>query len=344
MALLVAAALFGFLRPAKTLTSQRTTKLAGAERYLALPAVRAGIVRGRRLALVGLLTAGLVGLGGAVVAARPAETTVTQREVANRDVVLCLDISGSMTDTSVETVMAYAAMVEGFEGERVAMSIFNARSVTVFPLTDDYDFLAARLEEMAEFLGMELDPWNEATLLPFLGVLDPNDEASSLIGDGLAMCVELFDHPELERSRSLVFVTDNELNGEPLITLDQAAAMARKAKVKVYAIDPYTHDLPGEARELEAAVLSTGGGFFEAVDAAAVEQVVARITAEQAAPMVLPPLVVVTDHPWFGAVLVALGLVALGAVLAPGQWLKSQLVHRRARRRGLPGNDGGGYV
>jgi len=239
-------------------------------------------------------------------------------------VVLCFDVSGSMAETSVDLVQAYAAMVESFQGERVALSIFNARSVTIFPLTDDYDFMAERLDEMANLLSQEMEPWDEASLLPFLGVLDPRNEASSLISDGLATCVDQFDHPELTRSRSIVFASDNEFNGEPLITLDQAAAMARQANVKVYAIDPFTDTLPREAEELQAAVLSTGGAFFRAVDAAAVKQVVAQITAEQAAPIALPPQQVVTDHPWFGALLVALGLVALAGTLVPWGWLSGR--------------------
>jgi len=316
----VSAAVVGYWWPVKPLSGKRTIKLAGTQRYLALPAVRLGIARGRWFAVLGLVAAVVIGLGATIVAARPADQHLVRREVSNRDVVLCLDVSGSMEETAVDLANAYRAMVGGFNGDRVALSIFNARSVSVFPLTDEYEFLEEKLAEIATWLGEPIDWENDASILPWLGVIDWEGEYSSLISDGLANCIDMFDRPEETRSRSVVLSTDNEYNGEPLVTMDQAVAMARQAGVKVYAINPYAKELPGEARELAEAATATGGAFFEAYDSATVNQVVQQISAQQATSIQLPPRRIVTDRPTFGAVILGLGGLGLALVAAPWTW------------------------
>ena len=47
-------------------------------------------------------------------------------------------------------------LVSHFRGERIALSIFNSTSRTVFPLTDDYDLVSSQLTKAADALrGVE---------------------------------------------------------------------------------------------------------------------------------------------------------------------------------------------
>ena len=46
-------------------------------------------------------------------------------------------------------------MVDTFEGERVALTIFNSTSRTVFPLTNDYDLIKRELEEDLEAIDFD---------------------------------------------------------------------------------------------------------------------------------------------------------------------------------------------
>jgi len=324
LAAIVVAGVLGYRRPSRHPSPGQAVRLAGAAKYLDLPAVKAGIDRGRRSAIATLVLAAVTASGATLVAARPVERQDITAEVRNRDVVLCLDVSGSMAETNLGLIEAYLALVEGFRGERVALSIFNARSVTVFPLTDDYDFMRTKLEEVSRMIEASQEDFIGS--LALLATLDPVGDYSSLIPDGLATCVLMFDKQDEQRSRSIVFATDNELNGTPLVTMAEAVAYANQMKAKVYAIDPASEISRLEARELEEAALATGGQFFDAYDLDTIDEVIRRIAAEQAAPIKLPPRTVVTDLLGLGAWLIGLGTVALVVVLT---WSVGQVRRRR---------------
>lgn len=134
----------------------------------------------RTLAIGGLAAA--IGLVAIVGAARPQARTVISQERDNRDIVLCLDVSGSMIDVDAQVVDRFRQLAEGFKGERLSLVIFNSSAVPVFPLTDDYQFISDELAKAASALRT-LDPQDPF----FAGTL--NGEGSSLIGDGRPACV-----------------------------------------------------------------------------------------------------------------------------------------------------------
>jgi hypothetical protein len=301
--------------------------LAGTERYLALPAVQKAVRRSLAGGVAALAGVALLAAGAALVAARPVSELRIRETVSNRDVVLCLDVSGSMSEVAAEVVEEMATMVDGFDGDRVALSVFNARSVTVFPLTDDYGFLRERLDQVGQLLRP--NPWSmSGTDFPLDGLVDPDLEASSLIGDGLAMCADLFDQPGVARSRTIIFATDNENNGVPLVSLEDAAKLATQRGARVFALYPYFFSQP-EGDELEKAVQSTGGAMYKLDDAEAAGQVVRQVAEQAATPMERPPTVVKTDHPGFGAALAGAGVAVLAGLGAGRLW------GRFRSRRGL---------
>ena len=69
-------------------------------------------------------------------------------EVTSRDIMLCLDVSGSMVEYNRSVLEQFGRLLENFDGERVGLTIFNASAVTVFPLTTDYGFIT---DEFAKF-------------------------------------------------------------------------------------------------------------------------------------------------------------------------------------------------
>ena len=172
-------------------------------------------------------------LGGAALigAARPVDVTIDRPEARNRDVVLCLDISGSMAAYDAELVRTFMTLVTQFEGERIGLVIFNSSAATVFPLTDDYDFIRDELDIALRALAgdPEVDYFFAGTF---------NGLGTSLIGDGLTSCVSSFDRIDTRRARSVIFATDNELAGRPIIELDEAIELAKLRSVRVYGLNP----------------------------------------------------------------------------------------------------------
>ena len=192
-------------------------------------------------------------LGGAALigAARPVDVTIDRPEARNRDVVLCLDISGSMAAYDAELVRTFMTLVTQFEGERIGLVIFNSSAATVFPLTDDYDFIRDELDIALRALAgdPEVDYFFAGTF---------NGLGTSLIGDGLTSCVSSFDrrHPT---SPLGVFATDNELAGRPIIELDEAIELAKLRSVRVYGLNPEESGHDEQAVEMRALVKSTAG-------------------------------------------------------------------------------------
>ncbi|NHA00440.1 hypothetical protein G5V59_11235 [Nocardioides sp. W3-2-3] len=115
--------------------------VAHAARLRALPRYRA-LVR-RQVAIGACLSlAALVACAGAIVlGGRVQERQTLTADERSRDIVLCLDASGSMAEVDAEVVREFRTIVGGLRGERVGLTIWSGVAITIFPLTDDYDFV-----------------------------------------------------------------------------------------------------------------------------------------------------------------------------------------------------------
>jgi Ca-activated chloride channel family protein len=153
--------------------------LANTELLRTLPEYRRAVRRQRWLVAGGVALVGLLAVAAVLGAARPVQRVTLVDQKDNRDIVLCLDVSGSMIDVDAAVVSTFLRLAEGFRGERISMVIFNSSAVPVFPLTDDYDFVGDQLRRAQRSLTLidGKDPFFAGTL---------NGAGSSLIGDGLA--------------------------------------------------------------------------------------------------------------------------------------------------------------
>lgn len=283
--------------------------VARADRVRALPGYQAA-VRRQRVVLSSLVVLGLAALAvTGFIAARPQSMHFVQPENANRDIVLCLDVSGSMQDVVVETIEVFEKAVTGFEGERIGLTIFNASAVQIFPLTDDYSFVQRELARIkASFDFTESYPEHWAGTLSGPG--------SSLIGDGLTSCTIGFGGAGEERSRTIILATDNEEQGAATVSLDEAAAYAKAQQVRVYAINPADASATDESgnpevsAELRQAMRETGGQAYGLRDQTAVPEIIAKVQRQEAKILQGEQKLALADAPnvWIGA-LAAISLV-----------------------------------
>jgi hypothetical protein len=254
------------------------------------------------VALVGILAVAAV-LG----AARPVQRMTLVDQKDNRDIVLCLDVSGSMIDVDAEVVSTFLRLAEGFRGERISMVIFNSSAVPVFPLTDDYDFVSDQLRRAQRSLTLVdgKDPFFAGTL---------NGAGSSLIGDGLATCVRSFDHPELKRARSVILASDNEAAGKSLFTLPEGGQLATTAGIQVYGMNPSDNPSSSAAVEMRQVVESTGGIYFALNDVSAVRRTLEAVTSREATRIPSAPRTVIHDAPGIPIALATLAVLAFLAL------------------------------
>lgn len=256
-------------------------------------------------------------VSGLVLTARPAKVDTVSPEIRNRDIFLCMDISDSVDDLNLNMCDELKKVVKELDGERFGITIFNGQSVLLVPLTTDYEYVLDTLYSLEtafkdsiernsldfDFFADDID-WS-SYYYKYEGTLA--EEGSSFIGDGLASC--LYSFPDLEtnkeRSRMIIFTTDNELNGEPYVTLEEAAGLCKKNDVKVFAIAP--EEVTDESI-FKRAIESTGGGYYKSTASKAYEQLIEDIKKTDTSVMEQTEIRI-TDQPelWFVWLLICMG-------------------------------------
>jgi hypothetical protein len=290
--------------------------VAHVERLRSLPRYRA--LGRRQLVLAALRTAAalVVVLGAVLLIARPVRQVVTEPDRTARDIQLCLDVSGSMDRWNRQVVDGFRRLVADLAGERMGLTIFSGAAVTVFPITDDYEFIMARLDEAEE-------AFRTTDFSYFVGAETP-DKRASQVGDGLVSCVQRFDGDQQgaagERGRAVVLATDNDPQGRSIFSLDEAAHEAIRNGVVVYGIG--TPDLLADPERLSAfrsAAEATGGSLAMLGEETDIEEVVAGIQRLDRARVEQAPQRTRLDDPERAVLLGVVGLVALLAVSLLGR-------------------------
>jgi Ca-activated chloride channel family protein len=246
----------------------------------------------------------VVGIAGLLLAMRPISAQSLQRQSLSRDIMLCLDVSGSMKELDENILRHFVRIAEGLPGDRIGLTIWNGAAISVFPLTEDANYVDGMLEFAVDQLNRGARSF----------VMGTEEGGSSLIGDGLASCVFRFDRLDEERARSIVLATDNALAGEPLVTLSEAAQLAADRGVRVYAVAPAFYITDDDAADLEEAATSTGGSYLTTADDHVVEHVIEQIVVEEAAHLDRPPDVVRDDRPRVLASVAFVGVAIAGMI------------------------------
>lgn len=321
----VGAAIFSYMR---TRAKQEPVDwVAGTSHLRIMRAYQQEQRRTRTTLWTGVVLLVAVSISLAVSAGLPIERKVEHPTLASRDIVLCLDASGSMLPYDGQILRAFSTMTDSFEGERISLQLWSAQSITKFPLTDDYGLAQGVLAEAAKvidegYLGPKGDDYVLVSheLADYLdGIEAPDGERmSSLVGDNLATCVLGFDHLNKERSRTVILATDNEVMGPQIYTTAEAVAFAESHDVDVIALYPGDGGvITAEGEQLKNLVQAAGGSFYNAEDPASIEKIIANIESQQLADLETGGTTVEVDRPEAAMVWAAwsvLGLLGLAAV------------------------------
>lgn len=204
--------------------------------------------------------------------ARPFRSKQTITEIHNRDIFLCLDTSSSMFHVDLEVCDRLKEFVSGLHGERFGITIFNCQTVTLVPLTTDYDYIIEVLDQIKEACQIYIDItekgkfYDTEEMVKYRYIIDGTQSesfnaGSSLIGDGLASTVFQFPNikDDASRTRVIILATDNELWGEPFVQLEEATKLCTKYGIKVFGAAP---EEVVDYDQYRSCVESTGGRLF----------------------------------------------------------------------------------
>lgn len=221
--------------------------------------------------------------------ARPYKTESKQLANYNRDIILCMDISTTCDNLNAELIDKLEEVVKELNGERFGIVIFNTSPVLLCPLTNDYNYILQVLDKVKEGLKMRLDYMNGKILFSDKlyemeayisnGTLVDNDErGSSIIGDGLAAAaLDFYDYEDKpDRTRVIIFSTDNDLLGEEIITLPEAGELCQERDITVFGVGTEKMD-PDQRQMMKDTVEGTGGTFYYGEDKDIVENIVEDI-------------------------------------------------------------------
>ena len=259
-------------------------------------------------------------LASSILTARFIEEKTISNEIYNRDILICMDVSGSMYSQNEAIINAYKEIVKGLKGERFGISIFNSSSFLLLPLTDDYEYIEETLDTLAtsfdynsnydKYKNVDLDTRLYYSNYIWYGTGVDSERGSSLAGDGLASCI--FDFPKIEekRSRTIIFSTDNYVVGSELINVTDASAIAKKRNIKIHSITPITYKNK-ETEELETASKNTGGRLYVFNEGKTVNGVINEIEQEEKSILKGPIKSYIIDYPTVPFIILLISFIAL---------------------------------
>ena len=286
--------------------------IANTSRLRAFPLYIQQVKRYKRLLSVVLGLHAILLIMMIILAGRPSSVAVVSPEVKNRDIVLCLDVSRSMYEYDVEIIKTYRTLARKFDGERLGLVLFDRSPAVIFPLTDDASLIDSKLS----LIEKALTPPGTLEYFDILsGTVVSNGQGSSLIGDGLASCIGRFDKLDSKRSRSIILGTDNQLAGTPIISLPEAAELAKQKDIRVYGIYPNSNkNREAEAAELKRTMLATSGDYYALRDKNTIPNIVQKIAAQDTSRFKGTPRVTRTDQPQlllYGMLIIIISLIII---------------------------------
>lgn len=246
-------------------------------------------------------------LGASLLSSRLIETKTQSNKIYDRDIILCLDVSGSMTNLDEEIIKAYGNIIDNMKGERFGIVVFDNTPYKLLPLTNDYDYAKDVIEKSIKaFKGYEEYDFDASDYI-FEGTRE--GEGSSIIGDGLASCVLSFPKLDEDRSRIIILGTDNEVSGAQVITVPEAGELAKKYKIAVYPLNPF--DYGKQAQELKDIATKTGGKYYSIDDVKQTDDIVKNIEEKEKSLRETSPTSTSVDHPEIPFIIIVISLLGI---------------------------------
>lgn len=215
------------------------------------------------------------------------EETVV-KDKFNRDIMLCIDVSRSMDEVNLNLVDTLIDTVKNMDGERMGITLFNTSPVVLSPLTEDYDYIMECLQNLKKALEIKKTDYDvnadndeRFEYLYYVsyimdGTIYMSDKlGGSLVGDGLAGAAYNFSDDK-DRTKIIIYSTDNEVDGTPTLTIEEAGNLCKSKNITVFGIGT---DImrDEEYDEMKRVVESTRGKMYVAEDKSTVKNIVADI-------------------------------------------------------------------
>jgi len=191
------------------------------------------------------------------------------REIAARDMMLAIDISGSMSQPDFKTAdqrmlqrldgvkQVVHAFIARRKGDRIGLILFGTKAYVQAPFTQDLQTIQMLLDQTEVAMAGE----------------------QTAIGDAIGLAIKAFDTSKADQ-RMLILLTDGN-DTASRVPPAHAAEIARQRGLTIYTIGVGDPEASGENRvdlqTLRDVASTTGGRFFRAENGEQLESVYADI-------------------------------------------------------------------
>jgi Ca-activated chloride channel family protein len=269
----IAIASYWVLAKRKRKPTKSVLPVAHTNRMTNLPEYAAALKRYRLLTVwvVGALTLSL--LAAILLTARPSTVSPVTPMQQSRNIMLCLDASGSVLREDTTLLDRFSTLVSSFNGQRFGLTLFNSSAVTVIPLNDNYPLITEQLKNDAQ--AFKLQKGTTFTELTN-GTLADFSSGTSLASDGLASCMGRMGPSTQHSPQDIILATDNEAYGTPDVSMNQDMALAKQLNIHVFTIDPGVSDptLASDHGELKILAVQTDGVYYKLSDSGTVNSLI----------------------------------------------------------------------
>lgn len=242
-------------------TKQRKTKkavmIAHSKRVKILPEYEKVRKKYRLLLILVAVFFTISTISITISASRPVSVDIVEPDYETRDIMLCIDVSGSQMEAILDVMRYFSNTLSKLKGQRVGIGVFATKAAIVSPLTNDYDALELVFNDI-------VNAYSSSSYNP-LAYADIG--GSSAIGDGIINCTSAFDKLSEEgRAQSIIVATDNFQN-DGVATIQQAGNYLAKYGIVLYGIDTVQESEYASARntridDFRKAVKTTGGLYY----------------------------------------------------------------------------------
>ena len=185
--------------------------------------------------------------------AKPVIYESVELPIKGRDIILNIDLSGSM-DRKLEGVkVAALEFVKQRKNDRIGLVVFGSKAYLYSPLTFDKNIIEGYLRTVQTRMAGKF----------------------TAIGDSIIAAVEHFQNSQQQgKPRALILLTDGE-NTAGKVDVEEATKVAQQQNVKIYTIGL---GRKGES-DLKDIANQTGGLYFRAENTNALKQIYTKIDA-----------------------------------------------------------------
>jgi len=250
-------------------TKQRKTKkavmVAHSKRVKILPEYEKVRKKYRLLLILAAVFFAISTVSITISASRPISVDIIEPDYETRDIMLCIDVSGSQSEAMMDVISYFSNTLSKLQGQRIGIGIFATKAAIISPLTNDYDALELVFKDIINTYSTgRYNDYNS----PLKGT-SSYIGGSSAIGDGIINCASAFDKlTEEGRAQSIILATDDVAN-DGIATVKQAGNYLAKYGIVLYGIDTVANTNSGKINvkdlrieDLRQAVKVTGGLYY----------------------------------------------------------------------------------